>query len=66
MKASALALLVVVLFGCSTIPASGPAPPQPPPERAWRKDGIWWCFYEKGVMKWCETDDPRAVPRLSY
>ena len=43
-----------------------PSPPQPPPERAWRKDGVWWCYYEKGVMKWCETDDPRAVPRLSY
>ena len=61
-----LLLLFVGLLGC--VPAVPPPPAlrQPPPERAWRMDGVWWCYYEKGVMKWCETDDPRAVPRLSY
>ena len=58
--------LSVLLLAACAAPVLPPPPPQLPPERAWRKDGVWWCFYEKGVMKWCETDDPRAVPRLSY
>lgn len=57
--------LGLLLLAACAAPAF-PSPPQPPPEHAWRKDGVWWCYYERGILKWCETDDPRAVPRLSY
>ena len=34
----------------------------PPPEERWVRQGVWWCFEQRGQIKWCETDDPRVIP----
>ena len=54
--------LGLLLLAACAAPVAPVVTDSPPPEERWVRDGTWWCFEQRGQIKWCETDDPRVIP----
>ncbi len=71
--------LALLLAGCATVPST-PLPvlperltaplavtkpgPHCPLDTCWFREGLWSCYEVKGEVKFCESNDPKASPRV--